>query len=99
MKDFKNWRYIFSKGCHRYCYRYVISNNVAYEIFIKYWDPDTPIETAKASLCRTKTSYCLVPDWYLNNEVTMTEREWLDEELPIPELLEIAYKDDKENNK
>lgn len=95
MKDFKNWRYIVNKGC----YRYVISNNVAYEIFIKYWDPDTPIKTAKASLCRTKTSYCLVPDWYLNNEVTMTEREWLGEELPVQELLEIAYKDDKENNK
>ena len=99
MKDFKNLRYIFSKVCHRYCYRYVISNNIAYEIFIKYWDPDTPIKTAKASLCRTKTSYCLVPDWYLNNEVTMTEREWLGEELPVQELLEIAYKDDKENNK
>ena len=99
MKDFKNWRYIFSKGCQRYCYRYVISNSVAYEIFIKYWDPDTPIKTAKASLCRTKTSYCLVPDWYLNNEVTMTEREWLGKELPVQELLEIAYKDDKENNK
>ena len=99
MKDFKNWRYIFSKGCHRYCYRYVISSNTAYEIFIEYWDPDTPIETAKASLCRTKTSYCLVPDWYLNNEVTMTEREWLGKELPVQELLKIAYKDDKENNK
>ena len=99
MKDFKNWRYIFNKGFHRYCYRYVISNNVAYEIFIKYWDTDTPIETAKASLCRTKTSYCLVPDWYLNNEVTMTEREWLGKELPVQELLEIAYRDDKENNK
>lgn len=94
MKDFKNWREI-SKGY----YRYVISSNVAYEIFIEYWLHDTPIETAKASLCRTKTSYCLVPDWYLNNEVTMTEREWLGKELPIPELLEIAYKDDKENNK
>lgn len=108
MKDFKNWRYIVSKGC----YRYVISSNVAYEIFIKYWNPDTPIETAKASLCLTKTSPCLVPNWYLtktspclvlnwhsNNKVTMTEREWLGKELPVQELLEIAYKDDKENHK
>lgn len=108
MKDFKNWRYIVSEGC----YRYAISSNIAYEIFIKYWDPDTPIEISKASLCYTKTSYCLVPYWYLtkksqglvpnwhrNNKVTMTEREWLGEELPIPELLEIAYKDYKENNK
>ena len=89
MKDFKNWREI-SKGY----YRYVISSNVAYEIFIEYWLHDTPIETAKASLCRTKTSYCLVPDWYLNNEGTMTKREWLAKKLPVQELLEIAYKDD-----
>ena len=94
MKDFKNWREI-SKGY----YQYVISSKIAYEIFIEYWDHNTPIETAKASLCRTKTSYCLVPDWYLNNEVTMTEREWLGKELPVQELLKIAYKDDKENNK
>lgn len=102
MKDFKNWREI-SKGY----YRYVISSNAAYEIFIEYWLHDTPIETAKASLCYTKTSYCLVPDWYRNKvstTVSTTEREWLErewlgKELPVQELLEIAYKDDKENNK
>lgn len=86
MKDFKNWREI-SKGY----YRYVISSNVAYEIFIDYWLHDTPIETAKASLC-------LVGDWYCN-KVRTTERKWLAEELPVQELLEIAYKDDKENSK
>ena len=86
MKDFKNWREI-SKGY----YRYVISSNVAYEIFIEYWLHDTPIETAKASLC-------LVGDWYCN-KVSTTEREWLGKELPVQELLKIAYKDDKENNK
>ena len=86
MKDFKNWREI-SKGY----YRYVISSNVAYEIFIEYWLHDTPIETAKASLC-------LVGDWYCD-KVSTTEREWLGKELPVQELLEIAYKDDKENNK
>jgi hypothetical protein len=85
MKDFKNWREI-SKGY----YRYVISSNVAYEIFIEYWLHDTPIETAKASLC-------LVGDWYCNKART-TEREWLGKELPVQELLEIAYRDDKENN-
>lgn len=85
MKDFKNWREI-SKGY----YRYVISSNVAYDIFIEYWLHDTPIETAKASLC-------LVGDWYCN-KVRTTEREWLAKELPVQELLEIAYKDDKENN-
>lgn len=86
MKDFKNWKEI-SKGY----YRYVISSNVAYEIFIEYWDHTTPIETAKASLC-------LVGDWCCN-KVSTTEREWLGKELPVQELLEIAYKDDKENNK
>lgn len=86
MKDFKNWREI-SKGY----YRYVISSNVAYEIFIEYWDHTTPIETAKASLC-------LVGDWHCN-KVSTTEREWLGKELPVQELLEIAYKDNTENNK
>ena len=86
MKEFKNWREI-SKGY----YRYVISSNVAYEIFIEYWLHDTPIETAKASLC-------LVGDWY-RKKVSTTEREWLGKELTVQELLEIAYKDDKENNK
>lgn len=86
MKDFKNWKEI-SKGY----YRYVISSNAAYEIFIEYWLHDTPIETAKASLC-------LVGDWYCD-KVSTTEREWLGKELPVQELLEIAYRDDKENNK
>lgn len=91
MKDFKNWREI-SKGY----YRYVISSNAAYEIFIEYWFHDTPIETAKASLC-------FVGDWY-RDKVGTTEREWLErewlgKELPVQELLEIAYRDDKENNK
>lgn len=45
MKNFKNWREI-SKGY----YRYVISSNVAYEIFIEYWLHDTPIETAKPNM-------------------------------------------------
>lgn len=87
MKELKNWTEV-SKGY----YRYVISPNVAYEIFIEYWEHETPIETAKASLC-------LVGDWYTKDRKSITEREWLGEELPIQELLEIAYKDDKENNK
>lgn len=87
MKDFKNWKEI-SKGY----YRYVISSDVTYEIFIEYWDQATSIETAKASLC-------LVGDWYNSNKVITTEREWLGKELPVQELLKIAYRDDKENNK
>jgi hypothetical protein len=87
MKELKNWTEV-SKGY----YRYVIASNVAYEIFVEIWWHDTPIETAKASLC-------IVGDWHTKDGKSITEREWLGKELPIQELLEIAYKDDKENNK
>ena len=87
MKELRNWIEV-SKGY----YRFVIGANVAYEIFVEYWEHETPIETAKASLC-------LVGDWYNKDRKSITEREWLGKELPIQELLEIAYKDDKENNK
>lgn len=45
MRDLKNWLEI-TKGI----YRHVISANVAYEIHINYWDMDTNILTANASL-------------------------------------------------
>lgn len=87
MKDFKSWKEV-SNGY----YRYVIAAKVAYEIFIEYWEHETPIETAQASLC-------IVGEWYNKDRKSTTEREWLGKELPVQELLEIAYKDDKENNK
>lgn len=87
MKELKNWKEI-SKGY----YGFVISANVAYEMLLEYWEYETPIETAKASLC-------LVGDWYTKDRKSITCREWLGKELPIQELLEIAYKDNKENNK
>ena len=86
MKELKNWTEI-SKGY----FRFVIGSNVAYEIIIEYWAHDTPIETAQASLC-------IVGDW-CNEDRKSTDREWLGKELPIQELLEIAYKDNEENNK
>jgi hypothetical protein len=73
-------------------FRYALSSNVAYEIFIEYWEHGTPIETAKASLC-------IIGDWYTKDRKSITEREWLGKELPIQELLEIAKKDNEENNK
>lgn len=85
MKELKNW----TEVCP-WCYRYVVSANVTYEIFIEYWDEETPIETAKASLC-------IVEIGTLKNEKSIVKREWLKKELPIQELLDIAYKDDKEN--
>ena len=87
LKEFKNWTEI-SAGY--YCY--VISSNVAYEIIVEYWDRVTPIETAKASLC-------LVGKWRNKDGSNTLEREWLSKELPICELLNIAYEDDVENNK
>lgn len=87
MKELKNWTEV-SKGY----FRFVIGANVAYEILIEYWSHDTPIETAKASLC-------IVGEWFNKDRKSTTEREWLGKELPIQELLEIAYKDNKENNK
>ena len=87
MKDINNWNEI-SIGY----YRFVIGAKIAYEIIVEYYEHDTPIETAKASLC-------LVGVWNNRNKANTTEREWLAKELPIQELLEIAYNDNEENNK
>lgn len=86
MEELDNWNEV-SKGY----YRFVIAANVAYEIFIEYWDHETPIETAKGSLC-------LIGEWYSKDKTHTTEREWLGKELPIQELLKIAYNDNNENN-
>jgi hypothetical protein len=64
-------------------FRYALSSNVAYEIFIEYWEHGTPIETAKASLC-------IIGDWYTKDRKSFTEREWLGKELPIQEFPSIA---------
>lgn len=45
MINLKNWKEV-TKGL----YRYVVSSNVAYEIHINYWDEETNIMTANASL-------------------------------------------------
>ena len=87
MKEIKNWTEK-SKGY----FRFAISPNVYYEILVEYWVLGTPIETAKASLC-------LIGEWRNNDGSFSMEREWLAKELPIQELLEIAYKDNIENNK
>ena len=51
MINLKNWKEV-TKGL----YRYVVSSNAAYEIHIKYWDMDTDILSANASLY-------IVGDW------------------------------------
>ena len=44
-------------------------------------------------------SLYLVGLWYTKNNEILLEREKLGESLPVQELLQIAYKDNKENNK
>lgn len=87
--DLKNWTRVENDWCG--IYRYVIAAKVAYEIIVEYHYLDTPIETAKASLY-------LVGLWREKDNKTLLEREKLGESLPIQELLEIAQKDNKENN-
>ena len=47
MKELKNWEKV-NIGYYRFNYE----PKKFYEIFIEYWYPDSPIETARASLCR-----------------------------------------------
>lgn len=86
IKNISNWTKISDSQ-----FRYVIAAKVAYEILVEFWFNDTPIETAKASLCIT--GY-----WHNKNTSDSIEREWLGKELPIQELLEIAYEDNKQNS-
>lgn len=87
MKDFKNWKEI-TLGL----YRYVLAPGAAYEIHIIYWDKETDIKTAKASLF-------IVGDWIDNKSGNQTiERSELLHEQPIFECLETAFEDDKQNS-
>lgn len=88
--DLKNWKKVENDWCG--IYRYVIAAKVAYEIIVECHYLDTPIETAKASLY-------LIGLWRDNDNNNLLEREKLAESLPIQELLKIAEKDNKENNK
>lgn len=89
IKNFKNWVQVGDWDGH---YRFVIGAKCAYEIFIDYHAHGTPIETAKADLCITGL-------WGNRDGTTTLEREWLARELPICELLDVADKDNRENNK
>ena len=71
-------------------FRFAVAAKCAYEIFVECWYMDTPIETAKGSLCVTGM-------WRDRKNGDSVEREWIGKHLPIQELLEIAEKDYKEN--
>lgn len=87
MNDLNNWKEI-TKGI----YRYVIAANACYEIHILYWDKNTDILTAKASLY-------IVGDWHSKECNNFFERECLLNKNSVFECLKAAIKDDKENNK
>ena len=87
MEDIKNWKEV-SNGY----FRYVIAAKAAYEILVEFWFHDTPIETAKGSLC-------IIGDWNNASGATSREREWIMRGQPIQDLLIAAVKDNEENNK
>lgn len=86
MKDFKKW-----KEVTRGLYRYVVAAKVCYEIHILYHAYETNILTAKANLY-------IVGDWFDKDGNSFFERECLLSEQPVFECLEMAEKDNKENN-
>ena len=86
MGELKNWNEI-TKGL----YRYVISGNVCYEIHLLYHAKETDILTAKSSLY-------IVGDWFDEYRNSFFERECLLAEQPLFKCLEMAEKDNKENN-
>lgn len=86
MINLKNWKEV-TKGL----YRYVVSSNAAYEIHIKYWDMDTDILSANASLY-------IVGDWRSRDGKNARERECLLESAPVMACLSKAEEDNIENN-
>lgn len=84
--NLKDWKEV-TKGI----YRYVIAENVAYEIHINYWNMETDILTANASLY-------IVEAWHNKDGTNTLERECLLESGPVMACLGEAVEDDRENN-
>ena len=88
--DIKNW-----KEVTRGIYRYVIAAGVAYEIHILYWNHKTDLLNANAKLF-------IVGEWYEQEKDSFFEREELTSRTvvyTVLECLELAKKDNEENNK
>ena len=83
--DFKRWLEV-TKGV----YRYVIAAGACYEIHINYWDHETDILTANASLY-------IAGDWSSKTNKSFFERELLLESNTVQECLSAADKDYREN--
>lgn len=87
IKNLKNWSTENDWNEH---YTYVVAAKVAYEIIVLYHEKNTPLETAMGNLYVTGL-------WSSKENANFLERECLGSELPVQELLEIAYKDRMEN--
>lgn len=87
IKDLKNWTEV--QGDWNGHFRYVLGAKCAYEIIVWYHAVKTPILTAKASLFVTGLWKCESGDYM--------KRECIGENLPVQELLEIAYRDWEES--
>ena len=81
--NLKDWKEV-TKGI----YVTPIATNVAYEIHIKYWDMETDILSANASLY-------IVGDWHAKDGKNTRERELLVDSAPVMACLEKALEDDK----
>ena len=85
--NLKDWKEV-TKGI----YRYVISANAAYEIHIKYWDMETDILSANASLY-------IVEKWhYKDGTSAVVARECLLNSVPVMVCIGKAIEDVKKYN-
>ena len=86
MRNLENWREV-TKGL----YRYVIGAGACYEIHILTWNHKTDILSSNTSLY-------IVGDWSTETGESLFERELLYRGT-LAACLEVAVKDDEENNK
>lgn len=82
--NLKDWKEV-TKGI----YRYVIAENVAYEIHINYWNMETDILAANASLY-------IVEAWHNKDGTNTLGREYLLDSGPVMACIERAIEDAKE---
>ena len=78
MNELSNWKEL-AKGL----YRYIIADNICYEIYILYHTQETDILTAKANLY-------LVGNWYSMEKHSYFERELLLSKQSVFECLNVA---------
>lgn len=80
--NLKDWKEV-TKGI----YRYLVSANVAYEIYINYWGTGTDILSANASLYM-----------HYKDKTNAMRRECLAESMPVMACIGAAIEDDEEYN-